>query len=281
MFDLIWAAGDMMARGFLIGGISGKTTLSGEGLQHQDGHSHHFAYAVPNLIAYDPTFAYELSVIIRDGLHRMYEKKENIFYYITVTNEFYKMPPMQKDSEEGILKGLYKFESSQKDQKAKVHLLANGAIFNEAVKARDMLESKYDIATDIWSVTSFKNLYTDAIQCERWNMLHPNEQKKIPYVAQCLNDSEAVYVAASDYMKTLPCSIAKWLPAKIISLGTDGYGRSDTRTALRNYFEVDHRFITLAALSNLADNNKIDKDIVKRAVDDFEIDVDKIDPMTV
>jgi pyruvate dehydrogenase E1 component len=282
MYDLIWAAGDAMARGFLIGGISGRTTLAGEGLQHQDGHSHHFAYAVPCMKAYDPAFAYELAVIIEDGLHRMYEKGENIFYYITVMNEFYKMPPMPQGVKDGILKGMYKYKSSKdNDTKVKVHLLGSGAILNEAVKAGKILESNYNVAADVWSVTSYKELYTDALNVDRWNMLHPTKKPKVPYINKCFENEQGVFVAASDYLKALPGSIAKWIPGRFITLGTDGYGRSDTREALRDYFEVDFRFIALAALHSLAVDGKIESEIADKAIKDFDINPDKINPVLI
>jgi pyruvate dehydrogenase E1 component len=282
MYDLVWAAGDAMAKGFLIGGISGRTTLAGEGLQHQDGHSHHFAFAVPNLKAYDPAFAYELAVIISDGLHRMYEKQENIFYYITMMNEFYKMPPMPDGCRQGILKGLYKFKASEKkNTNAKVNLLGSGAILNEAVKAREILESKYNVCADVWSVTSYKELYTDAAQTDRWNMLHPDEQPRISYIQKCFENAGNIFIAATDYLKTLPCSIAKWVPGKLIALGTDGFGRSDSRDALRDYFEVDARFITLAALQALAADGVIKPDAVKKAIEELQIDPDKVGPLSI
>jgi pyruvate dehydrogenase E1 component len=282
MYDLIWAAGDVMAKGFLIGGISGRTTLAGEGLQHQDGHSHHLYYSVPNLKAYDPAFAYELAVIVRDGLYRMYEKQENLFYYITMMNEFYDMPPMPKGVKEGILKGIYRYKASgQSDAKAEVNLLAGGAILNEAVKAQKVLQSKYGLAADVWSVTSYKELYTDGLETDRWNVLHPSEKSKLSYLQRCFENQDAVFVAASDYLKSLPCSIAKWLPGRMIALGTDGYGRSDGRAALRNYFEVDARFIALAALYALAAEGKIKPEIPQKAVKDLDIDPEKVNPMLV
>ncbi len=282
MFDLIWAAGDCMAKGFLAGGISGRTTMAGEGLQHQDGHSHHFAFAVPNLKAYDPAFAYELAVIVREGIRRMYKKQENIFYYITIMNEFYKMPPMPQGVTEGILKGLYKYKASdKKDAIAKVNLLGSGTIMNEVIKAHEMLESKYNISTDVWSVTSYKELYTDAVETDRWNMLHPSQTPRISYVQQCFENAGNIFVAASDYLKTLPYSIAKWIPGRLISLGTDGYGRSDSRTSLRNYFEVDVRFITLAALQALAAQGVIQPDIVENAIKDLNIDPEKVSPLSI
>ena len=280
--DLIWAASDTQARGFLIGGVSGRTTLAGEGLQHQDGHSHHIAYTMPNLKAYDPTFAYELAVIIRDGLCRMYEKQENLIYYITVMNEFYEMPAMPDGVREGILKGMYRYKASdKKDTQAKANLMGSGSILNEALKAQKILESRYDVAADVWSVTSYKELYSDAVETERWNMLHPDETPRIPYISECFQGQEAVFVAASDYLKTLPCSVGKWIPGRFAALGTEGYGRSDGREALRDYFEVDARFITLAALHSLALDGKVEPDLPKKAIEDLDIDPDKINPVTV
>ncbi len=281
MIDLIWAAGDMMTRGFLVGGIAGRTTLSGEGLQHQDGHSHHTYLSVPSMKAYDPAYAYELAVIVRDGLHRMYEKHENVFYYITMMNEFYQMPPMPEGVEEGILRGMYQFKKPDAaDSKARVTLLGSGTILNEAVKARDMLQSRYNVAADVWSVTSYKELYTDAINTARWNMLHPGEPKT-PYIEQCLDDAGSVVVAASDYLKALPCSVSQWVPRRFVPLGTDGFGRSDGRVQLRDYFEVDARYITLAALYGLFQEGKMERDKLVQAISDLDIDPDKVNPVMV
>ena len=279
MNDLIWAAGDALAKGFLIGGISGRTTLAGEGLQHQDGQSHHFAYSVPNLKAYDPAFAYELAVIVQDGLYRMYEKQENLFYYITVMNEFYKMPPMPRGAKNGILKGMYKYKGSRKN--AKVHLLGSGAILNESIKAKKILESKYGVAADVWSVTSYKELYQEALETERWNRLHPGGRTRLCHIQKCLKNESGVFVAASDYLKALPSSISNWVPGQFISLGTDGYGRSDDRSALRNYFEVDARFITLAALTALAQQGEIKPDLRAQAIEDLDIDPGKVNPAAI
>jgi len=282
MYDLIWAAGDAMAKGFLIGGISGRTTLAGEGLQHQDGHSHHFAYSVPNLKAYDPAFAYELAVIVRDGIYRMYEKQENIFYYITIMNEFYQMPPMPDGVKDGILKGMYRYKTSSKENSgAKAILLGSGAILNEALKAQKILESQYGISVDVWSVTSYKELYMDGLQTERQNMLHPAEKPKPCYIQRCFENQDAVFVAASDYLKALPCSIAKWMPGRMVALGTDGFGRSDSRASLRDYFEVDARFITLAALQALALEKKVDPAVAAGAIKDLDIDPQKINPVNI
>ncbi len=277
--DLIWAAGDMQARGFLVGGTAGRTTLAGEGLQHQDGNSHILAYPVPNLRAYDPAFAYEIAVIIKDGIHRMYEKQENIFYYLTIMNETYPMPPMPKGAEAGILKGMYRFQSSGKTKtKQKAVLLGSGTILNEAVKARDILEKKYNITADVWSVTSYKELYKDALDTERWNMLHPDKKQKETYINQCFKESDCVYIAATDYIKALPLSIAKWIPGSFEALGTDGYGRSDGREALREFFEVNARFIVLAAIRALANDKKVKPDLVKKVISDMEIDTEKPNP---
>jgi pyruvate dehydrogenase E1 component len=279
--DLIWAAADMRCRGFLIGGTAGRTTLAGEGLQHQDGHSHVLALPVPNLHAYDPAFAYEIAVIIQDGIKRMYIDGESIFYYLTVTNEPLPMPPMPTDgnTREGILKGLYRFQASGKsDAKLKAQLLGSGTIMHEVLKAAEVLGQKYGIACDVWSVTSYKELYRDANDCERWNMLHPGDPAKVPYVTQTLKDAQGPFVAASDYMKVLPESLGKWVPGQLVSLRTDGFGRSENRAALRDFFEVDSKHIVLATLGALAREKKIATDVVKRAVKELGINPEKANP---
>ncbi len=277
--DFIWAAGDMRCKGFLLGGTSGRTTLAGEGLQHEDGHSHILALPHPTLRAYDPTFAYELAVIIHDGIERMYKNNEQLLYYITVMNEPYKMPAMPEGSRDGILKGMYRLSTSSKaDAKNKVHLFGSGAILNEVIRAQRILEDAYDIPADVYSVTSYKALYADAIECERYNLLHPGEEEKVPYVAQVLSGTKGVYVAASDYMKALPASIARWMPAGFDFLGTDGFGRSSNRAGLRDFFEVDARYIALAALRALAREGHVKKSIVKEAINDFGIDPNKQNP---
>jgi len=282
--DLIWAAADMRCRGFLIGATAGRTTLAGEGLQHQDGHSHVLAATVPNLVTYDPAFAYELAIIVRDGIRRMYEEQESIFYYLTVGNENYAMPTIGEDKEaitNGILKGMYKFRpSSKKKAKLQAQLFGSGAIMNQVLKAQEYLEEKYDIAADVWSVTSYKELRRDALNVERWNLLHPHEKPKVPYVTQCLADAPGVLVAASDYMKLLPDSIARWAPRPINSLGTDGFGRSESRVALRDFFEVDYRYVSLATLASLAKDKKLNLDVVNAAMEDLEINPAKLNPMT-
>jgi pyruvate dehydrogenase E1 component len=278
--DFIWAAADMRARGFLLGGTAGRTTLSGEGLQHQDGNSHILALPVPNLKAYDPAFAYEIAVIIQDGIRRMYKDGENWFYYITVMNEQYAMPPMPAGVRDGILKGMYKYRGSMnKKAKLKAQLFGSGAILNEVLRAQDILEQKYSVAADVWSVTSYKELYVDAIEAERWNRLHPGEKPRLPYVSRCLADAPGVLVAASDYLKTLPNMVSKWMPRRLAALGTDGFGRSEGRTALRDFFEVDAKFITLAVLHELSADGKIDAKIVDQAIMDLGIARDKPNPV--
>ena len=277
--DLVWAAGDMRTKGFLMGATAGRTTLAGEGLQHQDGQSHLLAYPHPNLKAYDPAYAYELAVIIRDGLHRMYERQEEIFYYITLMNENYPQPPMPEGVKEGILRGLYRFKASAKrGAKLRAHLLGSGAILNEALKAQEILEEKFHIAADVWSVTSYKELHRDALDVQRWNLLHPDEEPRVPYVTEVLGREKGVFVAASDYVRALPESISKWVPGEFVTLGTDGFGRSDTREALRDFFEVDARYIALAALHALARQGKISRVVVKKAVRELGIDSEKANP---
>ncbi|MGO8794459.1 MAG: transketolase-like TK C-terminal-containing protein, partial [Candidatus Sulfotelmatobacter sp.] len=279
--DLIWAAADMRCRGFLVGGTAGRTTLAGEGLQHQDGHSHVLALPVPNLKAYDPAFAYEIAIIIQDGIKRMYVDQESIFYYLTVTNQPLPMPEMPKGENvrDGILRGLYRFnESDAKDAKLRVQLLGSGTIMYEVLKAQTILKEKYGVAADVWSVTSYKELYRDANDCERWNMLHPGDLPRTPFVTQTLKDAPGPFIAASDYMKVLPESLAKWVPGTLVSLGTDGFGRSENRAALRDFFEVDAKHIVLAALGALAREKKVSLQVVKQAVRDLGIDSEKMNP---
>ncbi|MCZ6555005.1 MAG: pyruvate dehydrogenase (acetyl-transferring), homodimeric type [Candidatus Dadabacteria bacterium] len=278
--DLIWAAGDMRCKGFMVGGTAGRTTLAGEGLQHQDGHSHLLAYPIPNLKAYDPAFAYEIAVIIQEGIRRMYVEQEDLFYYITVMNETYKQPPMPEGVKEGILKGLYKFRDSQ-NKEAKLHaqLFGSGTILNEVLKAQEVLGDKYGVAADVWSVTSYKELYRDGLEKERWNMLHPSEIRRVPYITECVKDAPGVFVAASDYVMALPDSISQWLPRPLVSLGTDGFGRSASRKALRDFFEVDWRYIILAVLASLTWEKKIEPQIVEKAILDLDINPSKANPM--
>jgi pyruvate dehydrogenase E1 component len=276
--DLIWAAGDSRARGFLLGGTSGRTTLAGEGLQHQDGNSHVYSLAYPNCVSYDPAYAYELAVIIQDGIRRMYRDQESIFYYLTVMNEQYEMPEMPKDSREGILRGMYRLRAAA-DPKAKLRaqLFGSGTILNEVAKAQDLL-AKYGVAADVWSVTSYQELYRNGHATERWNMLHPGEKPRESYVTECLKEEPGVFVAASDYLKVLPDCLARWAPRRIRSLGTDGFGRSEDRQALRNFFEVDARYVTIAALSELVRKQQLDRKVVQQAIKDLQIDPEKPNP---
>jgi pyruvate dehydrogenase E1 component len=286
--DLVWAAADSRVRGFMLGGTAGRTTLAGEGLQHQDGNSLVYSLAYPNCLSYDPAYAYELAVIIADGIKRMYHDQESVFYYLTVMNEQYEHPEMPKGAKEGILKGMYKLKPAPEPAgesknvakaKLKAQLFGSGAILNEVVKAQEILQ-KYGVAADVWSVTSYGELYRDGHACERWNMLHPTETPKVPYVTQCLKDAPGVFVAASDYLKILPDSIDRWLPRKIRSLGTDGFGRSEDRAALREFFEVDARFVAVAALAELQKDGQIEATVVQKAIADLGINPDKGNPAT-
>ena len=276
--DLIWAAADSRTKGFLLGGTAGRTTLAGEGLQHQDGNSLVYSLCYPNCLSYDPAYAYELAVIIQDGIKRMYYDQESIFYYLTVMNEQYEHPEMPKGAREGILKGMYKVKPAA-DGKAKLRaqLFGSGAILNEVIKAQDILQ-KYGVSADVWSVTSYTELYRDGHACERWNMLHPTETPKVPFVTQCLKDAPGVFVAASDYCKVLPDSIDRWTPRKIRALGTDGFGRSEDRASLRDHFEVDARFVALAALAELQREGQIDGKVVAQAIKDLGVNADKPNP---
>ena len=258
--DLIWAGADMRMKGFVMGGTAGRTTLNGEGLQHEDGQSHVLASPVPNCQSYDPAFAYELAVIIEDGIKRMYADQEDIFYYLTVMNEQYEHPPMPDGSREGILKGMYVAKPTSKPKaKLRAQLFGSGTILLQALEAQKILEEKYNVGADVWSVTSYVNLHRDGHACERWNRLHPTEKPRVPYVTQVTKDAPGVFVSASDYLKVLPDSIDRWLPKPLQALGTDGFGRSDSRAALRNFFEVDARFIVLAALYALMQEKQVER----------------------
>jgi pyruvate dehydrogenase E1 component len=279
--DLIWAAADMRTRGFLLGGTAGRTTLNGEGLQHEDGHSHVLASVVPNLMAFDPAFAYELAVILQDGIRRMYENGEDIFYYITLYNENYSMLPMPDGVAEGILRGLYKLRSSEQGVSAprsKVHLFGSGPILRQALRAQELLADRFGIAADVWSATNYKELRRDALECERWNMLHPTESPRRSYVERVLADEQGVFIAASDYLKSLPDMIARWVPDGLHPLGTDGFGRSDSRPALRRFFEVDAECITIAALYQLMKRGAIGAQRVRQAIDELGVNPDKVNP---
>ena len=280
--DFLWAAGDMRTKGFLLGGTAGRTTLAGEGLQHQDGHSHVLAYPIPNLLAYDPSFAYEMAFIIREGMRRMYEEQENIFYYLTVGNENYPQPALPEhlsaaEVKEGVLKGLYLYKpSGKKRSKLKAQLFGSGAIMLEVLKAQELL-SDYNVAADVWSVTSYKSLHQDALRVERRNRLHPEDDPEKAFVYEALKDTKGVLVAASDYLKILPDALSRHLPRPIVSLGTDGFGRSEVREELRNHFEVDARFITLATLYALQQEGQLEASVVTKAIKDLDINPDKLD----
>lgn len=280
--DFVWAGGDMQSRGFLIGGTAGRTTLAGEGLQHQDGHSLISASSIPNCVAYDPTYAYELAVIIHDGLRRMMGMQENIFYYITCMNENYIHPALPEGSEAGILKGMYLLrEGKTKDNINKPQLMGSGTILREVINAADILLNDYDISSDIWSVTSFNELRREALEKDRLNQLNPGSQKKLSYVERCLKGRSGPFIAATDYMTLLPDQIQKWIPGSYTTLGTDGYGRSDGRSALRDHFEVDSRYIVLATLNALCDQGEIDQKIILQAMKKFKINPKKPDPVKV
>ena len=278
--DLAWAAGDMQARGFLLGGTAGRTTLAGEGLQHQDGHSHLMASTIPNCVAYDPTYAYELAVIIQHGLKRMYALQENVFYYITVMNENYQHPDMPTGVEDGIIKGMYLLQDSHKQSKKHVQLLGSGAILREVIKAAGMLKDDFSVTADIWSVTSFNELRRDGLAVERHNRMHPEEPSVQSYVSQQLAGRVGPVIATTDYMRLYADQIRPYIDAPYITLGTDGYGRSDTRDRLRHFFEVDAKFIVVTALSALADLGDIPKSTVRDAMKRYGIDNEKPDPVT-
>ena len=276
--DLIWAGADSRMRGFLLGATAGRTTLAGEGLQHQDGQSHVYSLSTPNCVSYDPAYAYELAVIIQDGIRRMYRDKESIFYYLTVMNEQYEMPAMPEGAREGILRGIYRLSTSGNAKaKLKAQLLGSGTILNEVVAAAKLLE-KYGVAADVWSVTSYNELYRDAHGCDRWNMLHPAEKPRVPFVTRQLQGTEGVIVAASDYLKVLPASIDRWMPRRLRALGTDGFGRSEARKELREFFEVGAPYIAVATLAELAQNGQLEANVVAQAIKDLGIDPDKKDP---
>ena len=279
--DFIWAAGDMQARGFLMGGTAGRTTLEGEGLQHQDGHSHLAAAAVPNCVPYDPTFAYELAVIIQDGLRRMYHEQERVFYYITVMNENYDHPPMPAGAEAGILKGMYLLEEGSQERQTRVQLLGSGTILREVIAAARLLDQDFGIAADVWSVPSFTLLRRDGLAAQRWSMLHPEQPSRTSYVEQCLAQRPGPVVAATDYMRSFADQIRPFIDKRYLVLGTDGYGRSDTRGKLRRFFEVDRYYVAIAALRALADEGEIAAAKVSEAIGKYNVDPEKPDPVTV
>jgi pyruvate dehydrogenase E1 component len=276
--DLAWLAGDIKARGFMLGATSGRTSLNGEGLQHQDGHSLLMAGAIPTLMAYDPSFAYETAVIIADGLQRMYEKGEDLFYYLTLYNENYVMPPMPDGAQEGILKGLYRFKTGPEKKKLKAHLFGSGPIIHSALKAQEILAEQYGVSADVWSATSYKALRTDALRCRRWNMLHPEETPQKSHLESLLEKEKGAFVAVSDNLKLVPDQIAPWVPGGLMTLGTDGFGRSDTRARLRRFFEVDAECTVIATLYALAQKGQVDPRLVTQAIKDLGVDPEKVFP---
>jgi len=276
--DLMWLAGDMRTRGFLCGATSGRTTLNGEGLQHQDGHSLILSSTIPTLLTYDPAFTYELAVIVADGLRRMYAEGEDLFYYLTLYNENYEMPAMPEGVAEGILKGLYRFRPGPEKKAMKAHLLGSGPIIRETLRAQEILEERFDVSADVWSVTSYKLLRNHALQARRWNMLHPADPPRKSYLESVLAKENGAFVAVSDNMKIVPDQIAPWVPGGLTTLGTDGYGRSDTRRRLRRFFEVDAEMTVIATLYTLAEQGQLDRRIVAKAVKDLGVDPEKAHP---
>jgi pyruvate dehydrogenase E1 component len=278
--DLIWLAADSRAKGFMLGATAGRTTLNGEGLQHQDGHSHLIASAVPRVLAYDPAFSYETAVIIQDGIRRMYEAQESVLYYLTLGNENYEMPAMPDGAAKGIINGMYRFKSVEPEgAKSRVQLFGSGAILREVLRAQEILAEKYQVASDVWSVTSYKRLAQDAMECERTNRLHPGAKPKTSYLEEQLAGQEGPFIAASDYVRLVSDQIAPWVPCGLVSLGTDGFGRSESRAALRRFFEVDAESVALAALTALSERGQVDKKILKKAIKDLGIDPNKPNPL--
>lgn len=279
--DLAWLAGDMQARGFMIGATAGRTTLNGEGLQHEDGHSLLMANTIPNCKSYDPTYNYELAVIIQDGMQRMYGDKENCFYYITTMNENYQHPEMPKGVEEGIIKGIYQLQAGNSKKKNRVQLMGSGTILREVEAAADILRNDYGVEADVWSVTSVNELAREGQNVNRYNMMHPESTPKVAYITQQLADAKGPVVAATDYMKIHFEQLRDFIPAPLTVLGTDGFGRSDSREQLRRFFEVNRYYVTVAALKALADEGKIKASVVTKAINDFGLDADKVNPMSV
>jgi pyruvate dehydrogenase E1 component len=283
--DLIWQAADQRARGFLFGATSGRTTLNGEGLQHEDGHSHLLAMPVPNLRAYDAAYAYEVATILQDGIKRMYADGEDLLYYVTLYNEPYEMPAMPADHErvrDGILRGVYKLRApdpkSAAKSKRRVHLLGAGTILREVLRAADLLRDQFGVEADVWSVTSWKELRRDALDCERWNLLHPDQPMRVPFVTQQFDHEPWPVVAASDFVKALPHLVSPWIPQGVHALGTDGFGRSDDRKSLRRFFEVDAEHVAIAALGQLAKEGQFKGADVAKAIREFGIDPETAPP---
>jgi pyruvate dehydrogenase E1 component len=279
--DQMWLAGDIMARGFLLGATAGRTTLNGEGLQHEDGHSLLLASTIPNLLAYDPAFAYELAVIIQDGMRRMFQENENIFYYLTLYNENMLMPPMPAGVEPGILKGLYKFKTGPTGKAHRAQLFGSGPIIRNALTAQEILAERYNVSADVWSATNYKQLRTEAQACSRWNLLHPTEPPRRSYLETVLEKESGPFIAVSDFMKIVPEQIAQWVPGGLTVLGTDGFGRSDTRANLRRFFEIDAPMIVLATLQALVKKGALPKSVLPKAIKELEINPEKPFPICV
>jgi len=280
--DLAWAAGDMRSRGFLLGGTAGRTTLNGEGLQHEDGHSHLWSGAIPNCVSYDPTFGYELAVVIQDGLRRMVQEQEDVYYYLTVMNENYEQPGIPEGAEADIIKGMYAFRKGGNDTQApRVQLLGSGTIFNEVIAAAAMLKNDWGVEADLWGCPSFTELGRDGQAVARHNMLHPDQPAQVPHVTRLLQGATGPVIAATDYVRAFAEQIRAFVPNRYVVLGTDGFGRSDTRENLRHFFEVDRRWVTVAALNALAEDGVLPKSTVAQAIAKYQIDASKPNPMTV
>lgn len=279
--DLAWAAGDLRARGFLLGGTAGRTTLNGEGLQHEDGHSHILASTIPNCVTYDPTFAYELVVIIRDGLRRMFQEQEDVYYYITVMNENYPHPGMPEGAEDGIIKGMYLLADGGQAKGPRVQLLGSGTILREVIAGAELLKNDFGVTADIWSATSFNELRRDGMSVERWNLLHPTQPRRQSHIERCLDGHDGPVIASTDYMRIYADQVRDYIPRRYITLGTDGFGRSDYRVNLRRFFEVNRYYVAVAALKALADEGQIKVDTVENAIKKYGLDTERPDPWTV
>ncbi len=279
--DLAWLAGDMRCRGFLLGGTAGRTTLNGEGLQHEDGHSHVLASTIPNCISYDPTFAFEVVVIIRDGMRRMYTEQEDVYYYVTLMNENYPHPGMPAGAEDGIVKGMYLLQDGGKAKGPRVQLMGSGTILREVIAAADLLKDDFGVSSDIWSVTSYNELRRDGMSAERWNLLHPTKPRRKPYVETCLEGHDGPVIASTDYMRNYSDQVRQHIPRRYVTLGTDGFGRSDYRVKLRRFFEVNRYYVAVAALKALADEGTIKADKVAEAIKKYDLDTERPDPWTV
>jgi pyruvate dehydrogenase E1 component len=279
--DHLWAAGDSMSRGFVLGATAGRTTLNGEGLQHEDGHSHLHAMTVPAVRAYDISFAFELAAVIEDGMKRMLEDDENVYYYITLQNENYPMPAMPEGAKDGVLRGIYRFRPAAKKLGRHVQLWGSGSIMQQVLRAQEILAERFGVSSDVWGVTSYQQLRSDALECERVNRLHPEAEPRVPYLTQALAGVEGPFITASDYMKSLGDLVARWVPGRIVPLGTDGFGMSDTREALRRHFEVDAESIVIGALDGLRLEGKVSAAELAAAIRDLGVDPEKVSPPSI